>query len=312
MSGKNVLITGGLGNLGSWISIYLAQQGYTVYVLTRADKHKLKDIKYKIIECDITNLEMLEKKLGFEIDYCIHCASFNEGFLPDYPKRALEINALGTRNLLEILSKKNLKHFVYFSTFHVYGENSGVITEESSLNPKSDYASTHLFAEYYIKQFGSTHNLKYTILRLTNSYGAPTFLDSDKWYLVLNDLTKLAYKNGEIIIKSNGNAKRDFIYMGDVAEITEKLLKKSATNDVYNLSSNQVYKITQLADIVKDVYQKRYNKSIQIYINENDKNVYSDIYIDNKKLKKIVSFKTKDMMAYEVNKIFNLLEKNEN
>ena len=76
----------------------------------------------------------------------------------------------------------------------------------TELNPKNDYASTHLFAEYYVKQFGLTHGLQYTILRLTNSYGSPTFVDSNKWYLVLNDLTRSAYENGRIIIKSNGKA----------------------------------------------------------------------------------------------------------
>ncbi|WP_372998877.1 NAD-dependent epimerase/dehydratase family protein [Sulfurimonas sp.] len=307
MSGK-VLITGGLGNLGSWISIYLYNFGYEVYILSRKAKNKIKNIEYQLIEADITNLDELKEKLDFDIDFCVHTASFNEFYLLDYPKNALEINTLGTRNLLEILSQKNIKNFIYFSTFHVYGISSGIVTESSELNPKNDYASTHLFAEYYVKQFGYMNNLKYSILRVTNSYGAPTFIDTNKWYLVLNDLTKSAYDNGKIVIKSNGKAKRDFIYMGDVANIVDKVLKKEATNDIYNLSSNRSYEILALANLVKNEYEKRYEIDIKIETNENDDMSYDDIFVKNDKLKSIVNFTIIDNMSEEVNKIFDLLE----
>ena len=308
MNGK-VLITGGLGNLGSWISLHLAKQGFDVYILTRKEKHKLKDIDYKIIECDITDIEALREKLDFDIDYCIHAASLNEFFLPDYPKKALEVNSLGTRNLLEVLNKKCLKNFLYFSTFHVYGASKGVVTEESELNPKTDYAMTHLFAEYYVKQFGVNEGLNYTILRLTNSYGAPVYLDSDKWYLVLNDLTKSAFENGKIVLKSNGKVKRDFIYMGDVANVSSNLLKIDATNAIYNLSSNYSFDIEYLANIVKTVYEKIYSRKIKIYINEDDKNVYDNIEVKNDKLQSLLKYDLNDMMFSEVESTFTLLEK---
>lgn len=308
MLGKKVLVTGGLGNLGSWVSTYLARNGYEVYVLTRKEKNKLQDIDYKIIEVDITNIKELEVKLNFTIDFCVHAASFNEFFLDDYPKKALEINTLGTRNLLEVLTKKYLKNFIYFSTFHVYGTIGGEITEESPLEPKNDYGSTHLFAEYYIKQFGFTHNLQYTILRLTNSYGMPTFIDSNKWYLVLNDLVKSAYEKKKILLKSNGKVKRDFIYMGDVTNIVEKLLDREATNTIYNLSSNKTYEVLELANIVKKEYEKKYNKNIEIQINNDDKMTYDDISVKNYKLKSIINFEVIDKMSEEVNRIFDLLE----
>lgn len=309
MLGK-ILITGGHGNLGSYITKELAKGGYDVYVLTRNSKNKIDDIDYKIIEADITDLESLNQKLNFEIDYCVHTASFNEFFLPDYPKEALNINALGTRNLLEVLSKKNIKNFIYFSTFHVYGLNSGIITEERHLNPTNDYASTHLFAEFYVKQFGFTNNLKYTILRLTNSYGVPTFIDSDKWYLVLNDLVKMAFENQKIVLHSNGKAKRDFIYMGDVATIVSKILNIKATNDIFNVSSSQIYEIVELANIVKNIFKFRYKKTIEIQINQHDKFIYEALEVKNEKLKSLINFTINDTIQEEINNIFDLLEQN--
>lgn len=307
MNGK-ILITGAYGNLGSWITQYLAKENYELFLLTREEKNKFECINYSVIECDITNLEELKKKLDKEFDYCIHLASCNEFFIDGYPKKALEINTLGTRNLLEVLSKKDLKNFIYFSTFHVYGENSGVITEETALNPKNDYASTHLFAEYYVKQFGFTHNLKYTILRLTNSYGSPTFIDSDKWYLVLNDLVKSAYQNKEIVIRGNGKAKRDFIFMGDVTQVVGRLLNIESTNQVYNLSSSKTYEILTLANFVKNIYEKRYGKNIELSINKEDKSVYKELIVKNDKLRSVINYDINESFEEEINKVFKLLK----
>lgn len=309
MNGNKILITGGFGNLGSYIVKYLINLNYEVTILTRREKYKFENLKYKVVECDITNLEELKSKLNYDFDFCVHCASFNEFFLDNYPKKALEINTLGTRNLLEVLAKRGLKHFLYFSTFHVYGASGGIVDENSPINPKNDYASTHLFAEYYVKQFFFTHKINYTIIRLTNSYGVPLYKGTDKWYLVINDLSKVAFETKKIIIKSNGEAKRDFIHMQDVAVVVDKLLQKTPTNDIYNLSSTKTYKIINLANIVKDVYEKRYNQIIDISINKGDKNIYEDIFVDNKKLKNIIDFDAEEKIEESVNKIFNLLEK---
>lgn len=309
MNGKKVLVTGGFGNLGSYIVKHLINLNYEVTILTRREKYKFENLKYKVVECDITILEELKSKLNYNFDFCVHCASFNEFFVENYSKKALDINTLGTRNLLDVLNLKDLKNFIYFSTFHVYGLNSGFIDEMTVTNPKNDYASTHLFAEYYVKQFGYTHNLKYTILRLTNSYGCPMYKDTDKWYLVLNDLVKMAFEKNKIVLNSNGKAKRDFIYMGDVSNIVVKLLEIDATNEIYNLSSNQSYEVIELAKKVKKIFEYRYNESIEIQINQNDLTKYYELFVENKKLKFLINFETYNNLDNEIENIFDLLEK---
>jgi len=274
MSGR-ILITGGFGNLGSYITKNLATLGYEVFILTRKEKNKFHGFSYSVIECDLTDREALEEKLNIDFD----------------------------------LSKKNIKNFIYFSTFHVYGKHSGDIDENTSLEPTNDYASTHLFAEYYLKQFFKTDNLQHTILRLTNSYGCPTFIDSDKWYLVLNDLVKSAYENKEIVLKSNGQAKRDFISMQDVAVIVKKLLIKEATNEIYNLSSNQTFAVIELAELVKSEYTKRYKQEIKIVVNTMDTTIYKELNIKNDKIKQIIDFELNNLFREEINNIFELLER---
>ncbi|MDD3324198.1 MAG: NAD(P)-dependent oxidoreductase [Sulfurospirillaceae bacterium] len=307
MRGK-VLITGGLGNLGSWLTSHFVHQGFDVYVLSRKEKFKLEGLAYTVIEVDISNLEELKSKITMPFDFCIHTASLNEHFLENYAKGALLINALGTRNLLEVLSVSGIKKFIYMSTFHVYGANSGHITEQTSLLPKNDYASTHLFAEYYIKQFAFTCKLDYVIFRLTNSYGCPLTIDTNKWYLVVNDLAKSAHESGKIMLKTNGKAQRDFIWMGDVCRVVEASLgfKKSET---YNLSSGKSLKILEIAMSVQKVYEKRYQKPLALEINALDCICYEDVYVDNAKLKSVFNFQVEDKIENEVEKIFQLLDK---
>ena len=309
MNGKKILITGGLGNLGSWLTMHFSKE-FDIYVLSKNAVESL-DVKYTLIQADITNIKELEEQLSIDFDYCIHTASYNEFFHENYPKNALLINSLGTRNLIEVLKNKNIKNFIYLSTFHVYGKNNGHITENTNLMPLNDYASTHLFAEYYIKQFFQTDDFPFTIFRLTNSYGAPKYHNSSKWYLVLNDLVKGAYINNEITLKGNGKATRDFIWMGDVCSIIEKsLILNPNENNIFNLSSNTCKSMLELAKKVQNVYINRYKKNIDIILNENDTTMSLNLNVCNNKVKTLLDFTIRDEFENEINKIFDLLEDN--
>ena len=308
MNGREkILITGGLGNLGSWLTIYFSDK-YDVYVLSKNISTSLES-NYTLIQADITDIDELKLKLNIEFDYCIHTASYNEYFHENYPKEALLINSFGTRNLIEVLKNKNFKNFIYISTFHVYGTSYGSVTENTELNPANDYASTHLFAEYYLKQFYKTDKFPFVIFRLTNSYGSPKSINSTKWYLVLNDLVKSAYENNKIVLRSNGKAIRDFIWMGDVCSIIDSSLHLTSDADnIYNLSSGMTCSMLSLASKVQKVYTKRYNKKIEIIINKDDKTTYSELRVDNHKLSKLINIKFNDKLCDEIEVIFNLLE----
>ena len=307
MSGKErLLITGGLGNLGSWLSEYFSCQ-YDLFVLSKNVKNEL-SCSYTVIQADIADIDDLKLKLNIEFDYCIHAASYNEFFHENYASKALEINTLGTRNLVEVLKDTKIKNFIYLSTFHVYGVTAGVITEDTELSPKNDYASTHLFAEYYLKQFFNTHNFQSVIFRLTNSYGAPKCINSTKWYLVLNNLVKSAYENQVIFLRGNGKDVRDLIWMGDVCTVLERGLSFTS-NNIYNLSSGKTYEMMTLAKKVQKVYENRYREKIEIIINKADRAKHSDLRVVNSKIKKCINFEFKDNLEDEIVSIFNLLEK---
>lgn len=306
-----VLITGGLGNLGSWLTEYLVNAGHDVTVLASRKRKVLESLNFKFISCDITEYTDVERALNnTQFDSVIHAASSNDFFEKGYDKSSLMVNAYGTRNLLEFFSKKGeLNNFIYLSTFHVYGAGEGDVNEDSLVLPRNDYAITHLFAEEYVKYFNRTQKLPYTIIRLSNSYGCPKEMNSSKWYLVLNDMAKSAFDTGEIEIKTNGKASRDFVWMGDVCSIFNEMVKENmGENETYNLSSQKNFEVVEIANYVAKAYSKKFGKEATIRINENDNNVYKVVNVSSTKLRNRYNCSFSVEFESEALKIFDLLQ----
>lgn len=308
-SNKRILVTGGLGNLGSWISEEFHQKGYEVYVGTRLGaglSHPYHELVF-----DLTDEESLHIITNMNFDYVIHLASYNEFFEKDYFSKALKINTEGTYNLIQRLKGTSIKGFVYFSTVHVYGSLSGVINEQTRPNPLNDYAATHLFAEYIVQQYCTNFHIPYTTFRLSNAYGCPKFSNNTKWYLALNDFCKQAYETRKIVLNTNGEVYRDFIWMGDVAKSVSKLIENSKLqNKTYNLASGKVTKLIDLANIVKSEFSRLFNEEIVIEINSEDKSNYPECEIRNTLLMEDLQLTFGEKMESEVAKIFRYLDQN--
>ncbi len=310
---STLLITGGLGNLGSWLTDHFCRHtDYQVSVLASRQRPILTDLDFTFIACDIADRQAVRESLnGRTFDYVVHTASVNDYFKENFAEDALRVNALGTRNLLDhFKDQTELRQFVYFSTFQVYGQRSGDITEETLSEPKNDYGTTHLFAEYYLKQFHANHGLPYAIFRLTNSYGCPKDTDSSKWYLVLNDLARMAVTDQKIVLKSNGKPARDFIWMGDVCDIVHQTLELSEPlNDTFNISGEQTFRMIDVATSVQQAYQEVYGEELPIRVNEADTNQYADdLRVSSQKLRQIISFTTQHRFVEEAKKIFELVQ----
>ena len=307
-----LLITGGLGNLGSWLTDYFCRHtNYRVSVLASRHRPILTDLNFTFIGCDIADRQAVANSLrDHSFDYVIHTASVNDYFKDNFAEDALRVNALGTRNLLDhCKDQSELRQFVYFSTFQVYGQRSGLITEDTPPEPKNDYGTTHLFAEYYVKQFHATHGLPYTTFRLTNSYGCPKDTDSSKWYLVLNDLARTAVTEQKIVLKSNGKPSRDFIWMGDVCDIVHRTLEApDPFNDTFNISGEQTFSMLEVATFVQQAYQEAYGKQLDIQVNENDTNQYADdLRVSSQRLQQKISFDVRNHFVEEAKRIFTLV-----
>ncbi|MBC7947570.1 MAG: NAD(P)-dependent oxidoreductase [Chitinophagaceae bacterium] len=309
---KNILVTGGLGNLGSWVTDHFSgKDDYTVYVLTKNDRSVDIAGSYTKLFGDISDMHSLLAGLGdHKFDYIVHLASINESFLEGYPKQALLVNAYGTRNLLEACAGRGVKKFIYMSTFHVYGRNGGLITEDDEVRPLNDYAITHYFAEEYIRMFSQRSGMPYLILRLSNSYGCPKDVNSSKWYLLFNDLCRQAALKGKIEINTNGTALRDFIHMQDVSMVIDWAIDAEELKDrVINLGSGQSVSLTRIADHIADAYRQEYEVEINISKNESDATVHpSSLTFSIEKLRKAIGFNPTFCYTEEAGKIFRFIK----
>lgn len=307
---RKILITGGLGNLGYWLTQHFCHEHDNVYVLSRQKEKPDDGLIYTLISADLENLSELRGALHAEFEYCIHLAGAHDYFEKDYFAKAVTANVLGTRNLIDVLSSNAaLKHFIYFSTFHVYGRESGNIDETVLPEPKNDYAATHHFCELYLKQFWQTKAFPSTIIRLSNGYGHPVGSKFTKWYLVLNDFAKSVFERQEIVINSNGLGLRDFVWHGDVCTATDRLMDLEPGCEVFNVASGSCHRIIDIAKIVCEAYENRYKTKPKIIVKGTDTNAPAALTVNIDKVIKAVGFASTDKMANEINAVFDYLER---
>ena len=267
----NILITGGLGYIGGRIASYLKEKAPEshIFLTTRKRNRKLPSWadKFTVLQMDLLDensiANCLEDKV---IDVIVHLAALNEIDSMKDPALALDVNTQGTYKLLNIASRKKIDGFVYFSTFHVYGEiSSSVITEEAPTRPFHPYAITHRAAEDLVTFFNRYHKMQTLIFRLSNGYGYPMDMDINRWTLVFNDLCRQAVTSGRIVLKSTGKQHRDFISLHDIARAVWHFLFEVPDrwgDGLYNLGGNCSMSILDVAEKISDVYKIKYKKEI--------------------------------------------------
>jgi len=310
----NILITGGLGYIGGRLTDYLLdKQNHNLTITTNREKieapKKFKNVN--IQKVNILNKERLYE-ICEDINYIIHLASTNEIVSAKNPHEALKVNAEGTLNLLEVAKERGIKKFMYFSTFHIYGQNKGEkITEKQLPNPTHPYSITHYIAELYVNQFRQNYNFETIILRLSNSFGAPITTNVNRWSLVVNDLCYQAIKNGCLTLKSKGDQHRDFISMTDVLQAVDLLLNtpyNKIENGIFNVGSGYSISIKELCERINQVYEKYYNKKLQIIIPKDAvKPDDTPVYFDISKIQKL-GFILKDDYEYNILETLKMCE----
>lgn len=265
----NILLTGATGYIGSYITNYLSQYTHhTIIPLCRKLPNYFKDWrdKFEVVECDVTQLDDLKEKMPKEVDCIIHLAAFNDVRCSQKPEQALIVNGIGTRNMLEIAKDRKCKLFIYFSTLQVYGkELEGNITVDSPIKCFDDYAFTHYVAEGYCKMFSSRYGLNVNVVRPSNIFGCPIHPKIDRWTLVPTSLCLSAHKQNRIILNSSGKQNRDFVSLDFVGKCIRYLIEDNKSGfNVYNISSESLFSIIEVAKMVQSCSKSVLNKEINL------------------------------------------------
>ncbi|MDP6543312.1 MAG: SDR family oxidoreductase [Phycisphaerae bacterium] len=263
----NVLITGGTGYLGGRIADHLkTARGDVKLYLTALGSQPLGAWarNFNILRMDVLEDKSIARCFeACDFDAVVHLAAINEIDSMKDPELAIDVNTKGTFDLLRAASERGVKSFIYFSTFHVYGETApGAINEDSPTRPHHPYAITHRTAEDYVRHFARYHDMQTLVLRLSNGYGYPMDTCVNRWTLVFNDLCRQAVTTGKIVLTSSGRQHRDFIALSDVARGVAHFLgtEDKWGDGLYNLGGNCSMSILEVAERVADVYAEAFSK----------------------------------------------------
>ncbi len=254
MRNKNILITGGLGFIGSHIANELLNDNQIVIVdnLSTGNINNLNNPNHenlKIIKEDIRNVDLDE--VTSDIDYIFHLAAMASVPLSiDRPVECNDINLNATINLLKSAVDNNVKKIVFSSSSAVYGENRNMPLKESEpLMPMSPYAASKASCELYLRSFYDSYGLNYTVLRYFNVFG-PGQDKNSQYAAVIPNFISAMLEGNQPEIYGDGEQTRDFVFVKDIVKANINAAK-SDYNGVINIASGEKLSINQLFDIVK-------------------------------------------------------------
>ena len=292
---KKVIVTGGLGYVGSLLSKKLIKKGYEVIILDNFYTNTEKKVDgAKIIKCDITKSSSLDKIKIKNVNAILHLAAQSSGPKSfEEPDLDVQINVLGTVNLINFCKKNKVKKFIYASSFTVYGDNKGteVLNEESSCNPKSFYAVSKCASEKYLQILCEKFSIKWNIIRMFNVYGPGQDMKRIDQGIVSIYLNYI--KNYKVLpVKGSLERFRDLIYIDDVIDAWVLCLKdKKNYNQIFNLGSGEK---TYVKDMIKEIIKlyKKENK-IKVKVIDSTPGDIKGCYANIEKIKRCLSFKPK-------------------
>jgi UDP-glucose 4-epimerase len=257
-TGKQILITGGLGFIGSTLALRLQELGAQVTLLDGlipdlgANYFNIDPIKDRVdvVESDLGDRSMVDLQVkGKDLIFNIAMHSFHLRSMSD-PLFDLQTNVLPQIHFLESLRHNNPQaRVIYIGTRAQFGQALTIpITEDTSPNPKDIYAASKQAVEWYHLLYQKICGLRVTSLRLGNTYG-PRHQMRHAQYGVQNFLIRLALEDQEIKIFGNGSQKREMIYIDDIVSCLLLLGENPQSVDqVYCVGSAESITFLQLVE----------------------------------------------------------------
>lgn len=300
--GKNILITGGLGFIGSSIALKMVQLGAKVTLVDAmipdygGNLFNIEPIKGKVTInfsniADVTSMNYLVR----DKDYIFHCAgqvchvmSLSDPF-PD-----IEYNIKGTAILMEACKKNNPKvKVIKTGTRGQYGPATRLpVNEDAPTNPKGIYEISNLTAEKIMKVYNDIHGIKTVLLRLTNIYGPRSQMKHSR-FGVVNWFVRQAIDSETIKIFGDGTILRDFLYIDDCVDaVLMSAISENAVGEILNVG---VDKPTSFLDLIKLIIKIAKSGSCEFAEFSPERKVQEpgNFYSDINKIKKLTGWEPK-------------------
>jgi len=267
---KDVLVTGGMGFIGSHIVDSCLQSGAKVRIIDDFSngykenlEHHQNNKKLEIVKGDIRSPKTLENVIS-DIKIIFHqAAKVNVTYSLVNPRLVNDVNTNGSINVLNTARKFDVPKIVVASSSSVYGDTPILPKVETmQLQPISPYGATKLAAESMALAFSKSYGMDITALRYFNVYGPRQ--RGGPYAGVISIFIDSALEGTKLPIESDGHQSRDFTYVGDV--VIANLLGATTSNSsgkVYNIAYGQR---TTILDLANEIIQLTNSKSrIEFY-----------------------------------------------
>ena len=263
---KNIIVTGGLGFIGSNLISFLIKKDFNVINIDKVSyssnyfniREFKNDKRYKFIKCDLNNKKKITNiftKYKPVVIFNLAAETHVDRSI-DTPKQFMDNNIYGVFNLLEGYRKftKNYKNslLIHVSTDEVFGD---VLTGRSKENnpylPSSPYAASKASSDHLVYSYIRTYNIPAIITNCSNNFGPkqhPEKLIPKLIYNILN--------NRNLPIYGNGKNSREWIYVDDHCNALYKVFKKGKIGEFYNIGSTTNLSNIKIAKNILEIAKK--------------------------------------------------------
>ena len=268
-----VMITGGMGVIGAETSRRFVQEGHRPVVVARhRDDSLVGDIRDKIDfePGDVLDLpRLLDVIKRHKVTHVVHAAAFVGAVSAQNPALSIQVNVMGTVNILEAARAFDVRRLVFTSAKGVYGPVAGSyagphyqpMPEDMPKNPQRIYDCAKLMGEQTVLYYAANHGVDAAVLRFATTYGPGKSARHGKMGIT-SDIIENPFRGEPFHHAYGAAAKDDFIYNKDfaygvyLATIAEKVPSR-----VYNIGSGEGH---SLDDIAVAVRKKIPNADIEI------------------------------------------------
>ncbi len=307
MNGKNILITGANGYIGSSVVGALEKYSCRLFLVSRAGGRSKKN--YIHIKADITKRSVWKTVLK-DIDLVYHfAAQTSSQFANRYPYEDLKTNVLPVVHLIETCQKYDLSPDIIFSgaVTETGLTDGGKISEDRTDLPITVYDIHKLTAEKYLQYYSNQLGRRATILRLPNIYGpGPASSKPDRG--ITNMMIKKAIKGEPIKIYGDGHYTRDYLYIDDVVDafLKASINIEKTKGKYYVLGTDIGHTILEMATAIKKETEATTRKKVKILFAPFPKNTsrieYRNFTADSSKFKKDTGWSAKISLAEGIRK----------
>jgi len=264
--GKNILVTGGAGAIGSNLSIALSMlvgNSGKIIILDNLSSIKEKNPwnvtpmqNIMFVEGDVRSEIDLKRVFKEDLSMIFHLAAFfaNQNSV-DYPEVSSEVDIIGLIKLLEYSRLGKIEKFIYASSgCAIYGSYPQMPLKEDiiSMHLTTPYQINKMTGEMYCNFYSHYYDLKIVNCRLFNSYGPGEV--PGQYRNVIPNFIYWAMKGLSLPLTGIGEETRDFTY---VLDLVQGLVKAGYYNDAagenFNLASSREISIKDMADLVNEV-----------------------------------------------------------